>query len=115
MRLRTIAPDALLSMGHVGYARVVGTAWDNLGWGWLGLDPDFISKRFRRLVAAAPVPVIRLHDLRHTRVAVLSAVGVPPRVISDRLGHVSVAFTWISTGMYSQPMVGRRLSALPMP
>ena len=56
-------------------------------------DPDAISAKFKKESAAAGVPPIRFHDLRHTHVAVLSAAGVPPRAISDRLGHSSVAFT----------------------
>ena len=56
-------------------------------------DPDAVSAKFKKESAAAGVPPIRFHDLRHTHVAVLSAAGVPPRAISDRLGHSSVAFT----------------------
>ena len=36
---------------------------------------------------------IRFHDLRHTHVSLLAAEGVPPHVISARVGHATVAFT----------------------
>jgi integrase len=39
------------------------------------------------------LPRIRLHDLRHTHATLLLKEGVPPKVVSERLGHSSVAFT----------------------
>jgi integrase len=38
------------------------------------------------------VPAIRLHDVRHTHATLLLAAGVNPKVVSERLGHSSVAF-----------------------
>ncbi|HET6951519.1 MAG TPA: tyrosine-type recombinase/integrase [Acidimicrobiales bacterium] len=37
--------------------------------------------------------MIRLHDLRHTHATLLIDAGVPVKVVSERLGHVTVAFT----------------------
>lgn len=39
------------------------------------------------------MPVIRLHDLRHTHASLLALKGVSGKVISDRLGHTNVGFT----------------------
>ncbi|MBN1458225.1 MAG: site-specific integrase [Armatimonadetes bacterium] len=39
------------------------------------------------------LPRVRLHDLRHTHATLLLATDVNPKVISERLGHASVAFT----------------------
>jgi integrase len=39
------------------------------------------------------IPRIRLHDLRHTHAALGLTVGVPVKVMSDRLGHATAAFT----------------------
>ena len=36
---------------------------------------------------------MRIHDLRHSAVAILIAQGVSSRAISELLGHSSVAFT----------------------
>lgn len=36
---------------------------------------------------------IRLHDLRHTHATLLLASGVNPKIVSEPLGHASVAFT----------------------
>lgn len=57
------------------------------------LHPDFFSQAFERLIAKMDLPRIRLHDLRHTHATLLLKEGVPPKVVSERLGHSSVAFT----------------------
>ena len=36
---------------------------------------------------------IRLHDLRHTHASILLKANVPVKVVSERLGHSSPAFT----------------------
>ncbi len=40
--------------------------------------------------AAAEVPV---HDVRHSYATAALLAGVPPKVISERLGHATAAFT----------------------
>ena len=57
------------------------------------IHPDSYSQSFERLVAAAHVQRIRLHDLRHTHATILLKAGVPAKVVSERLGHANVAFT----------------------
>jgi integrase len=57
------------------------------------LHADHLAQRFERLVAAAGVPTIRFHDLRHTHATLLLKAGVPPHVVSQRLGHASPALT----------------------
>lgn len=56
-------------------------------------DPDVVSQRFDRLVTRLRLPPVRFHDLRHTHATLLLLAGVPPHVVSMRLGHRSVAFT----------------------
>lgn len=41
----------------------------------------------------AGLPIIRFHDLRHTAATLLLARGVNPKVVSEMLGHSSVAIT----------------------
>jgi integrase len=48
---------------------------------------------FRRHARAAGLPAIRLHDMRHSYATAGLAAGVPPKVMSERLGHATVAFT----------------------
>jgi integrase len=57
------------------------------------LHPERVSKLFAQAIAAAELPSIRLHDLRHTHATLGLAAGVPAKVMSDRLGHATVAFT----------------------
>jgi integrase len=78
-------------------------------------NPPAISLAFRRAVKRAGVNPIRLQDVRHTHASLLLAAGVNPKVVSERLGHSSVAFTLdtyahIMPGM--QPDAAERFMAL---
>jgi integrase len=55
--------------------------------------PDYFSQVFDRHLAKSSLPRIRLHDLRHTHASILLRAGVPVKVVSERLGHASPAFT----------------------
>ena len=62
--------------------------------GWVVSDPTghpvhphAISEAFERIARRADVPVIRLHDVRHTHATLLITAGVPVKVVSERLGH----------------------------
>lgn len=57
------------------------------------LIPQRVTHWFRRLVRRLPLPTIRLHDLRHTHATLLLQAGVPIKVVSERLGHTTVALT----------------------
>jgi integrase len=39
------------------------------------------------------MPRIRLHDLRHTHATIALGANIHPKIVSDRLGHSTVAFT----------------------
>jgi integrase len=57
------------------------------------IHPDYFSQVFERHMARSELPLIRLHDLRHTHATILLQAGVPVKVVSERLGHSSPAFT----------------------
>lgn len=57
------------------------------------IHPDYVSQSFERHLAKSSLPRIRLHDLRHTHATILLKAGVPVKVVSERLGHSSPAFT----------------------
>lgn len=57
------------------------------------LNPIDISKRFVRLSEAGGLRRIRLHDLRHTHATLALQAGVHPKIVSERLGHSSIAIT----------------------
>jgi len=52
-----------------------------------------VTHLFRRLAKEAGLPLIRLHNLRHTSASLALAAGVPMKVVSDRLGHSSESIT----------------------
>jgi integrase len=57
------------------------------------LRPAWISVRFDTLAGRAGLPPITLHGLRHGAATMLLAAGQPPKVVSEILGHSTVAFT----------------------
>ena len=73
-----------------------------------GLNPDLITRTFRRHVEAAGVPPIRLPDVRHTHASLQIKAGVPVKVVSERLGHADVAFT---TCVYQHVLPGMQQEA----
>ncbi|MEX0658006.1 MAG: tyrosine-type recombinase/integrase [Egibacteraceae bacterium] len=72
------------------------------------IHPDWLSEMFRAHVKATGLPKIRLHDLRHTHASLLLARGVHPKIVSERLGHHSVAFT---LDTYAHVMPGMQAEA----
>jgi hypothetical protein len=92
--------DALVSWAALQIEERVawGSAYQDGGWVFTWedgrpLEPTGISSRFARRLKDAGVPKIRLHDLRDTHATLLLKEGVPPHVVSQRLGHSSIAFT----------------------
>jgi integrase len=57
------------------------------------LSPNSVTKGFHKLAKSLEMPGIRLQDLRHTHAAIMLSQGVHPKVVSERLGHSSVAIT----------------------
>jgi hypothetical protein len=74
--------------------------------------PERFSRRFAGQVVPArkaleeQLPVIRLHDLRHTHATPLLADGVPVKVVSERLGHASAAIA-LTVYQHVHPGMGR--------
>jgi integrase len=68
------------------------------------IHPDTITRRFNRLVDAAGVPRIRLHDVRHTYATLALDNGVDVKIVSDRLGHANMNVT---TQIYTHRSTGR--------
>jgi integrase len=55
------------------------------------LHPRSASRAFERAIAAAKLPRIRPHDLRHAHASLALAAGINPKVVCECLGHASVA------------------------
>ena len=73
-------------------------AWEETGYAFTmddgrPLHPQSVSRAFDRAIAAAKLPRIRLHDLRHTHASLALSAGINPKVVSERLGHATVSIT----------------------
>jgi integrase len=78
--------------------RYAGEAWTETGYVFVRddgrpVDPDRITHLFGVAIAACGLPRIRLHDLRHTAATLALTAGVHPKLVSERLGHSSIAIT----------------------
>jgi integrase len=69
-------------------------------------DPRNDFREFRKLLARAGLPPVRLHDLRHTAASLLLAQHVPARVVMEILGHSQIALT-MNTYSHVAPEVSR--------
>ena len=58
------------------------------------MNPDFVTRSFKRDRKAAKLPPIRFHDLRHGHATMLlGAGGRYKRLSVNRLGHSSITIT----------------------
>jgi len=62
------------------------------------MDARNLRKALKDLLAAANLPTLRFHDLRHTCATLLLSRNVHPRVVMDVLGHSQINLT---LGTYS--------------
>jgi len=78
-----------LSLG-AGYRDLdlVLAQWDGSPW-----KPESISTLFRAVVRRAGLGHVRFHDLRHSHATQLLRLGVPAKVVSERLGHATIGIT----------------------
>ncbi|MDV7992177.1 tyrosine-type recombinase/integrase [Rhodococcus sp. IEGM 1374] len=64
--------------------------------------PDYLTDRWKAACARAGVPVINLHDERHTCATLMILNGVPIPTVSAWLGHATSAFT-MARYVHNQP------------
>jgi len=58
------------------------------------LDPSHLrSRSLKPLLKAAKLRPVRFHDLRHTCATLLLSQNINPKIVSEMLGHASVAIT----------------------
>lgn len=58
------------------------------------LEPATIRLQLNTIAKRAGVPIIRIHDLRHSHASLLLSSGVPVTAVSRRLGHSNVVQTY---------------------
>ncbi len=75
------------------------------------LDPSMLSHEFARIAKEAGLQNVRFHDLRHTFASLMLLRGAKPKVISEALGHSSVAFTM---DVYSHIIEGMQSDAMAL-
>jgi integrase len=75
------------------------------------IDPGVLSHNFARIAKRAGLENLRFHDLRHTFASLMLLRGAKPKVISEALGHSSVAFTM---DVYSHIIEGMQSEAIAL-
>jgi integrase len=96
---RLAAGDGWQDTGHV-FTSPIGTA----------ADPHNLHKQFRAVLTTAELPIVRIHDLRHSCATLLLAQGVDPRTIMQTLGHSQVSLT-LNTYAHVLPSLQRDAAA----
>ena len=100
-------PDPVIRALHAHRRRqleerlLAGPAWEGGDWDELVFADEIgrplsgfhVTKRFQKLLAAAGLPELRYHDLRHGAATLMAALGVPPRVAMEVLGHAQSSTT----------------------
>jgi integrase len=90
-----------------------GSAWTDTGLVFTRKDgspirPDVLRQLFERQVRNSCLPRLTVHGLRHTHATVALKAGVHPKIVSERLGHSSVALTM---DVYSHVLEGMQAAA----
>ncbi len=75
-----------------------GDHWQESGYLFTAADgsplhPDWLTRRFRRLVTVSGLPPVRLHDLRHGAASLALAAGADLKTVQALLGHASIVLT----------------------
>ena len=81
-----------------GEQRAAGDGWQDSGYVFTTEDgaplhPDFLTRRFHRLVLESGLPPVRLHDLRHGAASLAHCAGVDLKTVQAQLGHSSIVLT----------------------
>lgn len=72
------------------------------------LRPNSVSRAFEGLARSLGFRGIRFHDLRHAHATLMLRQGIHPKIVSERLGHSSVAIT---LDIYSHVLPGLQEAA----
>ncbi len=67
------------------------------------LQPNSITDAFTHIARSIRLHGVRCHDLRHTPATLMLWQGIHPKIVSERLGHSSIAIT---VDTYSHVMPG---------
>jgi integrase len=102
---RTIGLSPAVCMALQEHRQVQGAEKARLGTAWehpelvfptsvgTPIQGSWLLRHLRQRLARVDLPAIRFHDLRHTAATILLSHNVNPKVVSEMLGHSSVAIT----------------------
>jgi integrase len=101
VKLTSTATGALTSHleGQLREIDRVGSLWSENGLIFASETGDPLDRRavtalkFKPLLKHAGLPEIRFHDLRHTCATLLLTRNVNPKIVSEMLGHATIAIT----------------------
>ena len=82
---------------------------------WASPHPNTITQRFKKLAAAAGLPEIDLHDVRHSYATAGRDAKIDWTALSQRIGHADVAFTmkqYVQTDLEADRQVANTLAEL---
>jgi integrase len=77
--------------------------------------PDTITRRSKQPAAVAGLPVIDLHDVRHSYATLGRDAKIDWKTLSKRIGHADVAFTmkqYVQTDLEADRQVASTLAEL---
>lgn len=94
----TVSAIKELKQEHSKLRLKLGPAFQDNGYLFINEDgtlwgPDAFTKAFRWLLDKTDIGYVRFHDLRHSHASQLLKQGINPKVVSERLGHSSIAIT----------------------
>jgi integrase len=72
------------------------------------LRPNSVTRAFQTIAESAGLQGVRFHDLRHAHATLMLQQGIHPKIVSERLGHSSVAIT---LDIYSHVLPGLQEAA----
>jgi integrase len=83
---------------QIGQRDELEEAWANSGYVFsqpdgTAIDPDLITKAFKKMVKEVGMPHLTPHGLRHQYATAAREAGVDMGIISRNMGHASVAIT----------------------
>jgi integrase len=76
------------------------------------IEPKDVKAEFKATLAAAKLPDMRLHDLRHAAASFLIAQGLPLRLVMEVLGHSTIALTANTYGHIERGMMADAASRM---
>jgi len=76
------------------------------------LDPSDVTHEFKRIALSVGMTDVHVHTLRHSFCSLMLMAGTSPQLVSQMMGHSTVAFTLQTYGHILSGMRGEAMSRL---